>query len=127
MTFLGTRSDVPALYPDIDLAVVASHSENVGGAVEPLLSGVPVVSTNVGGLPDLIQPGRTGTLVPPHQPEALAAAIVSSIQNRAESSRLATEGRKLARRLFNVETTAREVAEIYNKVCPMQFARRRAS
>src|SRR6202048_1023490 len=53
LAFLGTRSDVPALYPDLDLAVVASHSENVGGAVEPLLSGVPVIATTVGGLPDL--------------------------------------------------------------------------
>lgn len=127
MTFLGTRSDVPALYPDLDLAVVASHSENVGGAVEPLLSGVPVVSTNVGGLPDLVRPGRTGRLVSPRDTEALAEAIVSSMHNRAESLWLALEGQKLAKRLFNVETTAREVAEIYGRVCPMQLARRRAS
>jgi glycosyltransferase involved in cell wall biosynthesis len=127
MKFLGTRSDVPALYPDLDLAVVASHSENVGGAVEPLLSGVPVVSTNVGGLPDLVQPGRTGRLVSPRDPQGLAEAIVWSMQNRAESRRLALEGQNLAKRLFNVETTAREVAEIYSRIAPEQLMRRRAS
>src|SRR3984893_2182355 len=48
LAFLGTRSDIPAIYPDIDLAVVASHTENVPhSAIEALLSRVPVVSTNV--------------------------------------------------------------------------------
>jgi glycosyltransferase involved in cell wall biosynthesis len=116
LTFLGTRSDVPALYPDLDLAVVASHSENVGGAVEPLLSGVPVVSTNVGGLPDLVQPGITGTLVPPRDPQSLAAATLSSLKNPTEAHRLALAGQQMARQLFNVETTAREVAQIYSQL-----------
>jgi glycosyltransferase involved in cell wall biosynthesis len=116
LAFLGTRSDVPALYPDLDLAVVASHSENVGGAVEPLLSGVPVVSTNVGGLPDLVQPGITGTLVPPRDPQSLAAATLYSLKNANEARRLALAGQQMARQLFNVETTAREVAQIYSQI-----------
>src|SRR3984893_7593711 len=62
LTFLGTRFDVPALYPDLDLAVIPSHSENLGGAVEPLLSGVPVIATKVGGLPDLGQTGISAWL-----------------------------------------------------------------
>ena len=116
LAFLGTRSDVPALYPDLDLAVVASHSENVGGAVEPLLSGVPVIASNVGGLPDLVQEGITGRLVPPHDPKALAAAILASLENRSAARRLTVEGQKLARRLFDVDSTAREVAAIYVKL-----------
>ena len=64
------------IYPDLDLAVVASLSENVGYCVvEPLLSGVPVVATNVGGLPDLIEENKTGWLVPPRTPETLARAM----------------------------------------------------
>jgi glycosyltransferase involved in cell wall biosynthesis len=117
LTFLGTRTDVPTLYPDLDLAVVASHSENVGGAVEPLLSGVPVVATEVGGLPDLVQPGSTGVLVPPRDRKALAAVIVSSVKNRPETRCLAKAGQKLAEHLFDVERTAREVAEIYAGIC----------
>ena len=113
VAFLGTRSDVPALYPDLDLAVVASHSENVGGAVEPLLSRVPVVATNVGGLPDLVQEGVSGKLVPPRNPEAMAVAITASLQNGAEAQRVTTEGHKIARHLFDVQRTAREVAQIY--------------
>jgi glycosyltransferase involved in cell wall biosynthesis len=116
LTFLGTRSDVASLYPDLDLAVVASHSENVGGAVEPLLCGVPVIATNVGGLPDLVQEGSTGRVVPPRNPEMLAAAILSSLENREETRRHTVAGQKLARRLFDVNTTAREVAAIYVKL-----------
>ncbi len=116
LTFVSSRSDVPAIYPDLDLAVVASHSENVGGAVEPLLSGVPVVATNVGGLPDLIQEGVSGKLIPPRDPQALATAIISSLENREEARRLTAEGQKMARYLFDVQRTAREVAQIYVKL-----------
>jgi glycosyltransferase involved in cell wall biosynthesis len=113
LAFLGTRFDVPALYPDLDLAVVPSHSENLGGAIEPLLSGVPVIATTVGGLPDLIQEGISGRLVPPRNPQAIAAAMLASLQNRAETQRLTVAGQKMTRQLFDVERTAREVAQIY--------------
>jgi len=116
LAFLGPRRDVPALYPDLDVTVVPSHSENVGGAVEPLLSGVAVVSTTVGGLPDLVQEKRTGWLAPPRQPEALATAILEVLSDRDEAKRRTTEGQALARKLFDAETTGREVAAIYEQI-----------
>jgi glycosyltransferase involved in cell wall biosynthesis len=116
VTFVGTRSDVPTIYPDLDLAVVPSHSENCGGAVEPLLSCVPVVATWVGGLPDLIQEQKTGWLVPPRNPNALARAILEVLENPAEARRRATEGQKLTKTLFDVERVGREVAGIYEKI-----------
>jgi len=116
LLFLGTRTDVPALYPDLDLAVVPSHSENCGGAVEPLLSGVPVVATSVGGLPDVIRDGQTGWLVPPRNPAALAKAIIDALRHQAEAKRRATAGLRLAQQLFDVDRTAREVRGIYERV-----------
>jgi glycosyltransferase involved in cell wall biosynthesis len=116
LAFLGTRSDVPALYPDLDLAVVPSRSENCGGAVEPLLSGVPVVATNVGGLPDVIRDGETGWLVPPRNPVVLARAMVEALRNKAEAERRAARGSRRAQELFDVERTAREVAAMYKRV-----------
>jgi glycosyltransferase involved in cell wall biosynthesis len=116
LTFLGTRHDIPDIYPDLDLAVVPSHSENCGGALEPLLSGVPVVATNVGGLPDLVPENKTGWLVPSRSPEALAHAILEALQNKDEAHRRALEGQKLVQTLFDVETTAREVAATYETV-----------
>lgn len=116
LTFLGTRQDVPALYPDLNLAVVPSHSENVGGAVEPLLSGVPVVAAMVGGLPDLVQENKTGFAVPTRDPEALANAIVKALDDPNEAERLTREGQTMARHLFDVEKTGREVANIYGRI-----------
>lgn len=116
LAFLGTRPDVPALYPDLDLAVVPSHSENCGGAVEPLLSGVPVVATNVGGLPDVIREGETGWVVPPRNPPALARAMAEALRDKAEAKRRAMAGRHHAQQLFDVERTAREVGAIYENI-----------
>jgi glycosyltransferase involved in cell wall biosynthesis len=119
LTFLGTRTDVSTIYPDVDLAVVPSHSENVPhAAIEALLSGVPVVTTNVGGLPDIIQEGVSGKLVPPRNPQAIADAIVDSLQNHAEARRRTIKGQEMARHLFDVERTTREVAEIYETLKP---------
>jgi glycosyltransferase involved in cell wall biosynthesis len=119
LSFLDTRSDIPAIYPDVDLAVVASHTENVPhSAIEALLSRVPVVTTNVGGLPDIIKEDVSGKLVPPRSPQALATAMLSSLQNRDEAYRLTCEGQRMARHLFDVERTAREVAQIYATLTP---------
>jgi glycosyltransferase involved in cell wall biosynthesis len=115
LTFLGTRRDIPAIYPDLDLAVVPSHSENCGGALESLLSGVPVVATKVGGLPDLVQENKTGWLVPPRNPKALAHAILDALRDRHEAHSRAMQGQKLVRTLFDIERTARQTAESYKK------------
>ena len=117
LKFTGFRSDVPVIYPDVDLAVVPSHSENVSSSsVEAFLSGIPVVATHVGGLPDLVQDKKTGWLVPPGKPALLARAILGALADPAEARRRTIAGQKLARELFEVERTAREIAAIYRTI-----------
>lgn len=120
LTFLGTRDDVAELYPDLDLAVIPSHSENLGASAEALLSGVPVMATNVGGLPDLVHDSdvspKTGWLVTPKSPKQLAEAILHAVANKDEARRRAREGQALARRLLDVEITGREIATIYESI-----------
>jgi glycosyltransferase involved in cell wall biosynthesis len=114
--FLGTRSDVPALYPDFDVAVHPSHSENLGGAAESLLLGIPTIATDVGGFPDIVIPERTGWLVPPRRPAALATAILQAVDDRETALRLARQGQVHARRLLDVRDNARQIADIYETV-----------
>jgi len=112
--FLGTRSDIPALYPDFDLAVCPSHSENLGAAAESLLIPVPTIATNVGGLPDLIIPGQTGWLVPPCAPQDLARVIMEALGNSEYAQQMAQNGFDHTRNLMDVKRTARQVYDVYN-------------
>jgi glycosyltransferase involved in cell wall biosynthesis len=114
--FTGHRTDIPSIYADLDVAVHPSLSENCGGAVESLAAGRPTVATAVGGLPDVVIDGETGWLVPPRDPERLAAAILEALENRDEARRRAAAGQALVRKLFDVRRTGREIASIYAQV-----------
>jgi len=115
--FAGFRTDISTIYPDLDLAVVPTHSDGLAySVVEPLLAGVPVVATNAGGIPDLIRDGETGWLVPPGNPEALARASLEALSNAEKAQRWTARGRELARHLLDLEKTGRELAAIYEKV-----------
>ena len=114
--FMGTRNDPLELYADFDVAVHPSHSENVGGAVESLLMGIPTVATRVGGLPDLVKDGKTGWLVPPKDPIALAKAIQEALELSHNAQKRAMAGQQLARTLFDVKKTSYEIKSIYSQI-----------
>jgi glycosyltransferase involved in cell wall biosynthesis len=114
--FTGHRSDIPAVYAALDVAVHPSLSENCGAAVESLAAACPTVATRVGGLPDVVIDGETGWLVPPRSPQELAYAIGEALADRAEARRRARSGQALVRRLFAIERTAAEVAGIYRTI-----------
>jgi len=114
--FTGHRTDIAAIYADLDVAVHPSLSENCGGAVESLATACPTVATQVGGLPDVVIDGETGWLVPPATPDRLADAIDEALGNRDEARRRARAGQALVRQLFTIERTAADVELIYRAV-----------
>jgi glycosyltransferase involved in cell wall biosynthesis len=77
---------------------------------------VPVVATNTGGIPDLIQDGETGWLVPSRNPKALARAALEALSNPKEAQRRTARGAEAARHLLDLEKTGRELATIYDKI-----------
>lgn len=123
IAFLGTRNDVLELYPDLDVVVHPSLSENVGGAAESLLLGIPTIATNVGGLPDLVRHNETGWLVPPRKPAQLAETILKVLRDPAKAREIALKGQVLAQSLFDVRQTARQVATIYQTIIASRCAR----
>lgn len=114
--FLGTRTDVPDLYPDIDVVVHPSHSENLGGAAESLLMAVPTIATDIGGFPDIVKPGITGWLVPKENPKALAEAILEALSNPQHAYSMAQEGAKQLKQTLDVRKTSKDVFDFYKKI-----------
>jgi glycosyltransferase involved in cell wall biosynthesis len=92
--FLGPIGDVAPLLQAADVVIQPSHFEALGlSAVEALATGIPVIASAVGGLLDFIADGRNGTLCPPHNPTALAAAIRTLLTDDAFRLRLSARAR----------------------------------
>lgn len=118
--FLGLRNDVPLLYPQFDLAVHPSHSENVGGAVESMYAQVVTLTTNVGGFPDLVSDGKTGYMVAAKSPERLAAKIIQAIDQPKDKQRLIANGLHKVSRVMNVQHNAKQVFDFYQHILQQQ-------
>ena len=81
--------------------------------IEAQAAGVPVVATPVGGIRETVVDGQTGLLVPPRDPEALAAGIRRLLGDRATAGRMATEARIQARERYSVERMVERTLELY--------------
>lgn len=116
--FLGHRGDVPVLMRAVDVVVHTSIEFEPFGRVivEAMLSERPVVATKTGGVPELVEDGVNGLLVPPRVPEALAAALDRVLNDRTLAARLAAAGRERALRDFSLDRVVREVAVVINEV-----------
>ena len=114
--FLGYRNDIANVLASSDVVVCASSYESFPRCVlEALSLGRPVVATAVGGLPEIISDGETGMLVPPGDPEAMAAAIVRLLGDREVAQSLGTAGRKLIGERYTVEAQASAMAAFYRE------------
>lgn len=116
VVFTGYRADVYDIYPEIDLVVHPSHSENLGGAAESLMLAVPTISSDVGGFPDIVIPGETGCLVKAKDPQDLAEKILWAVENPTQMKQMAEKGQKLVTELLDLDNTAKAVYEAYRKI-----------
>ena len=116
VVFTGRREDMPAVTAALDVAVLPSYREAQGLSVlEAMALSRPVVASNVGGIPEMIQDGVTGLLVPPRDPAALAAAIVSLLRNHQLADMLGRAGHDLVHRRFCLEQMIAAVEDIYDE------------
>jgi glycosyltransferase involved in cell wall biosynthesis len=116
VVFTGRRDDVPAVTAALDVAVLPSYREAQGLTVlEAMALSRPVVASNVGGIPEMIEDGVTGLLVPPHDPTALAGAIVRLLRDHPYADMLARAGHDLVHRQFCVQLMVHAVEDIYDE------------
>lgn len=112
--FLGFRPDAAELLGDCDLSVLCSRREALGlAAIESMALGVPIVATAVEGLREVVEDNRSGLLVPPDDPQRLAAAMTRLLGDRALAARLAATARAAVRQRFDAGHLAREHAALY--------------
>ena len=114
IVFLGSRKDVPELLASSDLFVLPSWAEGLPNSVlEAMASGLPIVATHVGGIPELIEHEVTGLLVPPKNHEALGAAIKRLLGDEAFARRLAIAAQERARTNFSFDKLLVELENLY--------------
>ncbi|MBN1543371.1 glycosyltransferase family 4 protein [candidate division KSB1 bacterium] len=117
--FLGPRSNIQELLPELDLAVLPSRSEGFSNTlIESMAAGLAVVATDVGGNPEAIDSGRNGLLVPPEKPSELARAIVLLLKDDALRHRLSEQGRKDSRKRFSLQQMISSYLAIYQELLP---------
>lgn len=115
--FLGIQDNVPNLLADCDLFVLPSDYEGVPLTVlEAMAAGKPVVSTRVGGVPELVEDELTGFLVPPRDPEALAQAILQLAKDHDLCRRMGQAGQRKAIERFDISRAARGYETLYFKL-----------
>lgn len=116
-----TQTELRELYARSDLvalpSVVAADGDRDGipvTLIEALAMGLPVVSTTVSGIPELIT-DEVGRLVPPHSPAALAEALASLLEQPELRARLGRAGPTLVRSAFDVRRSAEQMAQLFAK------------
>ena len=115
--FLGLRDDIPDLLAEASILVLPSDWEGVPLTVlEAMAAGKPVVATAVGGVPELVDEGKTGFLVPPQAPDALAGAILRLARDPELRKRMGEVARKRALERFDIRQTAQAYGELYLKL-----------
>lgn len=123
---LGIRRDVPALLDALDVAVLSSDYEGSPLSVlEYMAAGKPIVSTRVGGVPELVEDGRQGMLVEPRDPRAFAEAVARLLRDPAEAKRLGEAARERQRREFSLDAMVRRIEDLYEELW-LASPRRRA-
>lgn len=116
--FLGRRSDVHLIIAAADVVVVPSVWEEAFGIIiaEAMASARPVVASNIGGIPELVDDGVTGKLVEPGDSDGLARAIHKLLMDITERERLGNAGLVQAREKFDLARQVVRIVDLYETV-----------
>jgi glycosyltransferase involved in cell wall biosynthesis len=111
--FLGYRQDVPDLLRAADIYTLPSHREGMPRSIiEAMLTGLPVVATDIRGSREEVVDGKTGLLVPVRHPEALAAALSKLARDGALRAAMGTAGLVRARELYDERLVVKRQLEL---------------
>jgi glycosyltransferase involved in cell wall biosynthesis len=112
--FTGFRTDMPEVLASFDIFILAADAEPCGRVLfEAMSMQKPVVATNTGGTPEIVVHDETGILIPPGDPDALALAIRSLLEDEKRAAEMGRLGRKRAVERFSIEAHVRKTEALY--------------
>ncbi len=115
--YLGTQDAVEQLLGCADLFLLPSSEESFGlAALEAMSCGTPVIGTRIGGLPEVVEDGQEGFLLPVGDVDAMAAAALSLLRDPQKMAQMRTAARAKAQRYFRTETLVPEYEACYEAV-----------
>ncbi len=117
--YVGECADVAGFYAQAHIVTLPSYREGLPKSlIEAAACGRPVVTTDVPGCRDAIEPGVSGVLVPPRDARALAAAVAALAEDEALRTRMGDAGRALAERDFGLDRIVRAHLDVYRDLAP---------
>ncbi len=115
--FLGWRKDLERIYADLDLVVLSSANEGLPvSLIEAMAAAKPIVATRVGGVPDLVEEGQTGLLVPPKDPASLARAIEKLLDHPELCQTMGQKGREKVYPAFSSKRLLKDMDKLYTEL-----------
>jgi len=115
--FTGLRQDVPQILADSDIFVLSSLREGMSlAAIEAMAAARPVVLTDVGGNPELVEAGVQGLIVPSGDAAALAEALLTLREDPSRRTGIGRAARARVRDVFSLETMTRQYEELYRQI-----------
>lgn len=114
VVFTGPRPDIVSYLHQASAFVLPSHSEGMPNVIlEAMACGLPIVATAVGGIPDIIQNGRNGLLIPPGDAAALAAALAALLNDADLAARLGSQARSDAECRYSITSVVDRYLMLY--------------
>lgn len=120
--FTGWRDDVPQIMRIFDIEVLPSLNEAVGIVlIEAQASGIPVVATKVGGIPEIVKDRETGILVPPADSRALSGAIIALLSDKDSRAMMAERGKAWVSGRFSADIMVSATSGLYQRLVDSQY------
>jgi L-malate glycosyltransferase len=116
VVFAGFRTDLDRLIPTFKVFCLSSHMEGLGTSLlDAMAFGRPVVATAAGGIPEAVEDGKTGLLVPPRDPRALAAALLALLTDEGRAQAMGAAGRRRFLQRFSAAHMVEETLKTYDE------------
>lgn len=116
ITFLGNRGDIPTLLKQADIFVLPSLQDNQPFSVmEAQVTGKPVIVSNAGGIPEMVEHGRTGLIVPTGDSETLSNSLENLLSDDVLRNQLSKNAQKYGLKQWSLQTMMKRILKIYNK------------